>query len=308
MLNGNVLIAKNDSVIFRRSYGFADPDKTRLLTADHQFAMGSIQKELTAVAIMHLYEDGALQLDDSLSQYFPDFPRWADSVTLRHLLQYSSGLPVIEWDQYFLSGKVPNQQHLVDGLQFLPGLAFSPGTDYLYSNYNPFLLERIVELVSGLEFCIFTQEELFYPHDLNGFQFKHRYPFSDTSLIALPFDDDFNTEDIAYEISTVCATSTGLYQWFRKLDNFSLLSESSMSTLSEVAISGHNIQAPLGRCDWEDGDISLHLHHGSHGNYESLVQGYKQEGLIIVLQTNQKHGNVHDIAEELRRLVKKERA
>ena len=78
-----------------------------------------------------------------------------------------------------------------------------------------------------------------------------------------------------------------------------------MQLLSEEAIRGNNIQAPLGRCDWEDNDIELHLHHGSNASYECLVRDHKQDELIIILLTNQKHRNLHDIADTIYKIAQK---
>jgi hypothetical protein len=72
--------------------------------------------------------------------------------------------------------------------------------------------------------------------------------------------------------------------------------------LSEEAIQGNNIQAPLGRVDWESDDLKLHLHHGSSQSYECLVRNYKEDRLMIILLTNQKHGNLHDIADKIHEL------
>ncbi|WP_017731586.1 hypothetical protein [Nafulsella turpanensis] len=72
-----------------------------------------------------------------------------------------------------------------------------------------------------------------------------------------------------------------------------------MQLLSEEAMEGDNIQSPLGRCDWEGDDIQLHLHHGSTENYEGLVRNYKQNGLMIILLTNQEHKNLYDIADNI---------
>ena len=95
-----------------------------------------------------------------------------------------------------------------------------------------------------------------------------------------------------------------MYQWFSQLDDFEIVTKASMQQLSEEAIRGNNIQAPLGRCDWEDDDIELRLHHGSHVSYECLVRHHKQDSLIIILLTNQKHRNLHNIADTIYKSVK----
>ncbi|MGB3802314.1 MAG: serine hydrolase domain-containing protein [Lewinella sp.] len=303
LLNGNVLIVRHDSILYQRSFGYADPIAQRPLTAGHFFAIGSIQKEFPAAAILRLSEEGAVGLDTPIASYLRDLPAWSERVTARQLLQYSSGLPEVDWNHWFGKTELPDQEAIVDSLRHVDELVFPAGTDYRYTNYSPFLLQRIVEEVTGLPFGVFLEEEFLYPHHIRGITLRDRFPYSDTTAMALPFDEDFNMDDMAYRLTTVCVTSEGLYKWVRELDNFSLLSKASVRTLSEEAGPGDNVQAPLGRGDWSNEELTLHLHHGSSHNFEALVRDHKPEGLIIVLLTNRKNGNLHEIADELRRMV-----
>ena len=307
LLNGNVLVVRNDSVLLQRSFGWADPTTNRPLTADHHFAIGSIQKEFPAVAVMRLVEDGVLYLDDPLVDYMRDLPVWNEQVTLRHLLQYSSGLPEVDWDRWFAGDRVPRQEEILDSLRNGPNPSFPPGSDYCYTNYSPFLLQHIVEQVTELDFPVFLEEELWYPQQLKGITVKNQFPFFDTSRMALPFDEDGTLDDLSYELTTICTTAEGLYGWIHALDNFTLLTERSVRTLSQEARPGDNVQSSLGRCDWAGEEMTLHLHHGSSHNYEALVRHQKREGLTIVLLTNRKQGNLHEIADSLEAMILAER-
>ena len=95
--NGNVLVAKNNKIIYNASLGFTDVTKTKKLTADYRFHIGSITKEFTAVALMQLQEQGRLKTDDHVSRYMPELPQWAHKVTIKNLLQYTSGIPNVNW-------------------------------------------------------------------------------------------------------------------------------------------------------------------------------------------------------------------
>ena len=298
-LNGNVLVVRNDTVLYEHSFGYADGAKKHLLTAEHHFDIGSIYKEFPAVAIMQLKEEGLLTLEDRLSSFMPHLPRWAHKITVENLLQYSSGLPKVDWESYFEKGTKVDVEKVVQDLSALEALAFEPGTDYLYSNHNPFLLIKIVEALTKMEFEEYVKQKILLPFELDGIVIEKKYPFKDTTLMALPFDDAFKEDDYRSDIINICSSATGMYQWFNQLDNFEIVTQASMQQLSEEAIQGNNIQAPLGRCDWEGDDIELHLHHGSNVSYECLVRNHKQDGLIIVLLTNQKHRNLHDMADTI---------
>ncbi len=85
-----------------------------------------------------------------------------------------------------------------------------------------------------------------------------------------------------------------------------MLANRSVKTLSEKAKTGDNIQAPLGACDWKNDKIIEHSHHGSTASYECVVRRFKQDGITIVILTNQKHRNVHDISDEIYNILKKD--
>lgn len=93
IFNGNVLISKNNKIIYNASFGYTDASKTNQLTTDYRFNIGSITKEFSAVALMQLKEQGKLKLNDKVSKFIPELPKWANEVTIKNLLQYTSGMP-----------------------------------------------------------------------------------------------------------------------------------------------------------------------------------------------------------------------
>ena len=300
-LNGNVLIVKNDSVFYENSFGYADAAKTIKLNRYHGFNIGSIYKEMPAVAILKLQEEGKLGLNDKLKMHVPDLPGWSEQITIKSLLQYSSGLPKMKFDEHFGNGITVTEEILMNDLRNVEELEFDPETDYLYTNYSPMLLIRIVENITKQDFQVYAQNNLFTPYGINQIKVNRQYPYLDKELMAVPFNEDFEEDDYSIQVDWILTgyTTSDIHKWFKHLDSFNIISKESMQFLSEEAVRGDNIQAPLGRGDWENGDLRLHLHHGSSASYESLVRHYKQDGIMIILMTNQKHGNVHDIADQL---------
>lgn len=302
-LNGNVLIVKNNEILCDKSFGYAEGTKTNLLQPDYRFMIGSIYKEFPAVSIMQLQEQGKLHINDTLAKFLPDLPVWSDSITLKNLLQYASGLPTINFGAFFQNGIPLNEENILKSLQDIEQLAFVPGADYIYSNYNPILLMRIIEQVTGQTFQKYVEQHLFQSYDLDGIIIKNHYPYQDKTLMAIPFNTTFEEDNITFSLASICASTNGLYQWFQQLGDFKIISKESMKILSETAKIGDNIQAPLGFCEWKGDKLIEHAHHGSSGNYECLVQRYKQDDLTIVLLTNQKHRNLHKIATNIYSIV-----
>lgn len=97
--NGNVLISQNGKVIYEKAFGQADASGIIPLNKKYCFHIGSIAKEFNAVGIMMLKEQGKLKLDDSISKFLPELPSWANKIKIIHLLQYTSGLPQIKWNE-----------------------------------------------------------------------------------------------------------------------------------------------------------------------------------------------------------------
>lgn len=305
-LNGNVLVIKEGKTLYEKSFGYTDASKKTALNKDYRFNVGSVYKEFPAAAIMQLEEQQQLSLDDKVSKYLPELPQWSQRVSIKNLLQYSSGLPQIAWGNYFGKGLGITDADIMRDLQNIDSLAFEPGTDYIYSNNNPLLLIKIVERITKQPFSDYLESQILTPAGMKSTIIKKEYPYKDKTLMAMPFNADF-TEDgysLAVNGPLLSATARDMANWFEALENFKIISKQSVKTLSETAKQGDNIQSPLGACLWENDAILKHEHHGSSGNYECLVTSFKQEGITIVVLTNQKQANVNEITEAIYGMVK----
>ncbi|MEL6277096.1 MAG: serine hydrolase domain-containing protein, partial [Bacteroidota bacterium] len=305
--NGNVLVIKSDTSLYRQSFGFAKGNRAEKLTEHHLFQIGSIYKEFPAVAIMQFEEKGLLSLEDSLSHFLPELPLWASDIQIKHLLQYSSGLPLIDWSALFQGDEKVSLELVLMQLKNVEELEFFPGSDYLYSNYNPMLLIRVIEQLADMGFKQYLEQHIFIPYGIDGIVLANQFPFTDTpsEIFAAPFNEYYQEDHLAYELPSICASLNGIQQWFEKLDNFQIITEKSVKRLSEEVIEGTNIQSPLGRADWEGNELQLHLHHGSTGNYECLVRHYKSKEVMIILLTNRKQRNLHSIADRIYHFLNK---
>jgi len=305
-LNGNVLVIKDGETLYENSFGYTDGSKNTLLTEDYRFNVGSVYKEFPAVAIMQLVEKGQISVNDNIAKYIPELPEWAQKVTIKHLLQYSSGLPKIDWAGYFSQGINVTEVEIMNEIRSVETLDFEPGTDYLYTNSSPILLIKIIENVTQMSFNKYLHDNIFTPHNMPSTVVKDQYPYEDKSLMAMPFDTEFNEDDYEISLSGLLFSTTArdITHWFQQLGDFEIVSEESVRFLSQEAKVGNNIQAPLGRCDWENDEIVEHLHHGSSGSYECVIRRFKQEGITIAILTNQKHGNVNEISDVIYQIVK----
>jgi D-alanyl-D-alanine carboxypeptidase len=164
--SGVVLIAKNGRALFSEAYGMADKEKRIPNRLDTKFNIGSINKIFTSMAIHQLEQQGKLSLDDPIKKYLPDYPNKeaADHVTIRQLLDMTSGIGDIFGDRYEATPK----ERLRTIKDFLPlfadkPLEFKPGSQHRYSNGGYVVLGAIIEQVSGVDYYAYVRENIFKP-------------------------------------------------------------------------------------------------------------------------------------------------
>lgn len=156
--SGTVLVTKNDSVLLKKAYGFADYEWEIENTIDTKFSLASISKQFTAVAILQLAEDNKLSLDDKLSKYYPDFPS-GDLITIKMLLTHNSGISN-DFDELFLSNTKLSSDSVVNYIMTKP-LLFEPSSQTAYSNTAYYLLTTLIEKVSETSFATYLEQHIF---------------------------------------------------------------------------------------------------------------------------------------------------
>jgi CubicO group peptidase (beta-lactamase class C family) len=165
----SVAIVRDQELLWTKGYGYSDVKKKVPATPETIYSICSITKLFTSIAIMQLYEQGKLRLDDSLSSLLPDRhinQQFSDSgpITIRSLLTHSSGLPR-ESDFPYWTGpehKFPSREQLAEKLDQQETL-FPASTYFHYSNLGMALLGEVVERTSGKPYDVYVQENILKP-------------------------------------------------------------------------------------------------------------------------------------------------
>lgn len=168
-----VLVRKNNQTIFERGYGARELHTFAKIDARTNFRLASCTKQFTAMAIMLLVHEGKLRNDQRLTELFRDFPAYGKAITIRHLLNHTSGLPDYE-DLMSAAEKrkgstIWDDTHQIQDAEVLELLEhesagkFVPGTKWSYSNSGYVVLGLIVGKVSGQSFPEFLQRRIFAP-------------------------------------------------------------------------------------------------------------------------------------------------
>jgi CubicO group peptidase (beta-lactamase class C family) len=164
---GVVLVAKEDSVIYNKAWGYADLDKKIELRATTLFKMESTGKMFTATAIMQLVENGKLHLNNTVKEILPELPlKNAGKITIHHLLTHTSGL-ASPWDAPdYNFKKAYSQQEFEKIISDMPMVFDTPGNEMYYSNSGYIILSWIIEKISGQSFDDYLSTHFFKPQQM----------------------------------------------------------------------------------------------------------------------------------------------
>lgn len=160
-------VAAGGKTVLAKAYGMADLEHDVPNTVDTIFEAGSVAKQFTAMAVLLLAKDGKLSLDDPARKYVPELPDYGAPLTIRHLLNHTSGLR--DWGSMAGIAGAPRttraytHAHVLDIVSRQKALNFPTGTAWSYTNTGFNLAAVIVSRVSGMPFAEFSRTRIFTP-------------------------------------------------------------------------------------------------------------------------------------------------
>jgi CubicO group peptidase (beta-lactamase class C family) len=222
--NGTILVSRNKKVVYRKALGYANFDTKEKLIPESVFYLASVSKQFTAMAIMILSERNKLTYNDKLSKFFPEFPSYANNVTIKHLLTHTSGIP----DHFRLNSYKPDltNQDVLAILIKQKFLDYKPGDRFEYSNSGYILLAMITEKVSGIPFHEFMKANVFDPLGMtNTLVYDESKPLINNRAIGYSMDGtlyDYNI--LTTGAGGIFSTIDDLYLWDQALYTGTLVS------------------------------------------------------------------------------------
>lgn len=165
-------ILGNGSVSKYYFFGYADLSSKKQINEFTGFNVGSISKSVTAWGVMKLVQQGKIDIDAPIQNYvtrwkIPSSPYDAKEVTVRRLLNHTSGLSQHAVAQFELNETVPTLEAAMSGYPNMDGeilkLVREPGTEWSYSGGGFTLLQLMIEEVTGQPFDVFMQKEVLHP-------------------------------------------------------------------------------------------------------------------------------------------------
>ncbi len=167
-------VVKDGRIIYEHGYGMANLELGISITPHSVFDIGSVSKEITAMAMILLVQDGKVSLDDDIRKYLPEIPDYGSTITIRHMLHHTSGLR--NYDDLFDLEGIPEADLTTDrdAMELIvrqKGVNFKPGEEFLYSDTNFFLMSQIVKRVTGQTLRQFAQARIFGPLGMTSTHF-----------------------------------------------------------------------------------------------------------------------------------------
>lgn len=315
-----ILIIQDGQAILKKGYGLANLESQNPITPDTSFLLCSVTKQFTAMAVMMLAERGALSYDDPLSKFFPQFPPYAQQITVRNLLHHTAGLP--EYEDLFLksgnldqdyprSAKTPQSSFEPTSKDALALLAqvrsprFAPGERLEYSNSGYVLLAQIVEKVSGQPFAQFLRQNIFQPLGMSrSLLYDETRP--PVSNVATSYqrergayrDIDYTPLNVIYGEDNIYTTLEDLYQWDQALYTEKLVKAETLreaftpGTLRNGKVTGYGFGW------WVEKFLGMNMveHAGAWLGFKTFIVRFPDQRLSVVMLANQQDIDVEDIA------------
>ena len=157
----SVVVIRDGQLIVRRAYGMADLEHRVLATPETDYRLASVSKQFTAMAVMLLVKDGKLRYDQPIRDFLPELPPATAAVTVRHLLNHTSGL--LDYEDLIPETRTTqlDDNDVLALLAAQDSVYFPAGTQYRYSNSGYVLLGLIVARVSGMSLPAFLRARIF---------------------------------------------------------------------------------------------------------------------------------------------------
>lgn len=306
-----VLVVKDGKPVFRKGYGVTDLRSLHPIGPETNFRLASLTKQFTATAIMLLVHDGKLKYDDHLTDVFPDFAAYGKGITIRQVLNHTSGLMDYEGileKQYpgVPDDKIPQIKDagVLELLRHETTTKFPPGTRWDYSNSGYVLLAMVVEKKSGVSFGDFLHERIFKPLEMNhtvayekGKNEVANRAYGHTSTNGTWRETDQSSTSATLGDGGIYTSLDDLQKWDRALTQHTLLTEKEMAPALAPpdGAKGGPLQMPDGAMappygfGWFLDPYRGHrryAHYGETVGFRTAIQGFPDDGLTIVVLAN----------------------
>lgn len=299
-VGASVAVIRGQDTLLLKGYGKADVELDVATPPDAVYAIGSVTKQFTAAAILQLRDAGKLDLDADITTYLPDFPTQGHRVTVRQLLDHTSGirgLTEIPEFRTLYTSDLPRDSAVA--LIARQPFDFAPGTAMIYNNSGYFLLGLIIEKVSGKSYADYVTEQIFTPLGMTSSRYCDQltiiprraqgYQQNATMTRRAPY---FHYK-WPYAAGSLCSTAGDMVKWLQGLHGGRVLSArsytemTSPSRLADGTALRYGMGLSVGADAW---GRQLVAHGGAIEGYLAWAGWYPEADLTVVVLLNSQGG------------------
>lgn len=313
--DGVVLVAEGGKVLLKKGYGYANREWDIPNEPDTKFRVGSITKQITAMAIMILHEQGKLNVNDLICKYISDCPApWKD-ITIHHLLTNTSGIPNFQYfpDNYQYERLPTTVEKTIDRFKHKE-LMFKPGTKYGYSSSGYVLLGYIIEQVTGKKYEQVLKESIFEPLRMKNSGYDHPLTILKHRAAGYGQEGQAVHNAVHFEMDTphaagaLYSTAEDLFLWDKALYTTQLVSRQILDTIfMEHFQLGEGWGYGYG---WYTGKLlnrNVLLHDGAISGFRTQLFRFPDDKIFIVSLSNMEHSNLFPINQNIAAIILNEK-
>jgi CubicO group peptidase (beta-lactamase class C family) len=291
-----IAIVQNGELDYVQGYGMANIEYDIPNTKSTPYHMASVSKQFTAFAIVMLANEGKLSLDKDIRNYLPELPVYEHEITVRHLLNHTSGLRD-HWTLWAMSGgmmdDVIRQSDLLRLIKRQQELNFIPGDEFLYSNTGYLLLSEIVSSVTGIKFGDWMKTNVFKPLGMNSTQIydDHERIVKNRAYSYKNTENGLAKSVLSYANSgatSLFTTAEDLAIWLGNFKTGKVGGLNSIKQLQEQGIlnGGEKIKYALGIGVDTNNGLRRLSHGGADAGYRTNLSYYPEIDAGIIILSN----------------------
>lgn len=308
----SIAVGREGRVVLAAGYGTANVELNVAVRPASVFRIGSVTKQFTAAAVMQLVERGEISLDDRLDKFVPEFPVAGRAITVRHLLNHTSGIKSytgLGFKFWGVSRRDLGHSELLDLIKDEPA-DFQPGEKFMYNNSGYYLLGMILEKTTGFKYATYMKNRIFEPVGLASTVYCDNEPIipGRASGYQPAFDGEIRNADmlsmkVPFAAGALCSTATDLVTWTYALAGGKVVKPESYQQMTARTTLNDGTGHPYG-FGLANGELAGHRrvsHGGGINGFASSLAHYPDDGVVVAVLVNRGGTKVDAIAENVAR-------
>jgi D-alanyl-D-alanine carboxypeptidase len=291
-----VAVVRGSDTVVLRGYGVADVENAVPVTDRSVFRIGSLTKQFTAAAVLKQVEEGRIRLDAPISEYLPEYAGPGRRVTVRQLLNHTSGIPSYTGlgERFWGRSRLDLTHAQMLELFAADSLEFEPGSRFSYNNSGYYLLGVLLEKVTGAGYgahvaatqfaplgmtqTLYCDQAAIVPHRVQGYDVRGNALINAAPISML-------TPGAA---GALCSTPRDLVKWTAALNRGRVVSAASYAQMTAPTTLTGGTTQPYG-FGLSRGELEGHAviqHSGGVNGFSAFMSHYPADDLTIVVLAN----------------------